>query len=464
MSSGGKIRKPDYNNYYESFSSWWDISRAIVEDYSNDGFDYQRVQNENGNDKPTDGQLVTYRMKTNGNRYLVPSESYFEFRFNLTQSNGADLPVDDGADGPYFYVYDGGNCFYISRASYFIGEREVERRDYCDIAEIVDRLLNSPKTKQNKADWRPDTGKRVDILAEESFNHDKIQFNKGAFKKLLKDVDNNRTPSEPYNLRIALTDLFNLHNYYPIAWRGQEHQIRLQLKNPSEGSVVHTNSPTTAHVNIQRLILWSATVRPSANRQSELLAMTGDDSKQLMQWEAMNVFQKNFGSPGTTAINWRITDASTRVQRVVIMCQNSDQSSDQTINSHVVPFTRRVTNAYINYNGVKVPQIDLTSDNGVQYNRFYKEYLRCAGYGRNSTDSAYLTYEEFVDAYALICFDLSQLDKQVDSFGALSTLDLTASFEGAGDIILTACVFQDRAAYLQNGRDAMMIESVQGLN
>lgn len=459
MSSGGKVRKPNYDNFMETYSSWWDINRAIIEDNSNDGFDYSRVQSDNGGDVPTQDNL-TFRMQTQGNRYLVPAESYFEMEFDIVRINGAAYT----ALNDQFITYDGGNQFLFSQISYYIGEREVERKTQADVAEVLKKLLNSPYTKQNKSNFRIETGTAADTLNAASATVQGSVFNKAVYHKFNRK-NNPKVADLKHKIRIPLKEMFEIHEYYPIAWYGQEHQIRIQLHPRNAGNVLHRGTPApdeNGKVKIEKLVLWNATVRPSESMSKQLLEMRNDEKEHLMQWEACNIFQKNFSSP--TDINWRITDASTRVQRVVIMIRKQTALSTQkSVNSHIVPSAHRPTSAYLTYNGHKIPQIDFSTDANTTYIRLYHEYLRCAGKGKNSMDSVALTYDEFVNNYCLICFDLSQLSKEMQSFGSLATLDFSGSFNGAGDVVVTAAVFQDRYMTTVLGKSAQLVNNVRGL-
>lgn len=461
MSSGGKVKKPNYSNFMESYSSWWDINRAVVEDYSNDSFDYQRIQSDNGGDSPTQSNL-TYRLQTQGNRYLVPSESYLEFDFNIK----SDTAGENLANGDYF-VYDGGSQFFFSEISYFIGEREVERKNYADVVEIVKRLINTPYTKQNKNNFRVQTGTAPNTFNANTLDITNTAYNKAIAKKVKGSVASLNT-TQRHRIRISLKDMFEIHEYYPIAWYGQEHQLRIQLKPNNSNDIIFSGAITAAvtsvKIELNKLVLWGATVRPSSEMESKLLSMRGTNSKQLLQWEACNAYQKTF--PKDQRVNWRITDASTRVQRVILMARDNAHTISQSNNSHHVSATvRPKSGIHLLYNGQKVPQIDLNNDDGNSYIRLYHEYLRCAGKGLNSMENAPLTYDEFVDNYCLICFDLSQISKDIQSFGSLATLDFSGQFNNSGgDINLTACVFQDRFMEVENGKDAQIIQDVRGIN
>lgn len=465
---GGAIRKPKYSNnsnfhgkmdvdnVSQGFSSWYDLNRAVIEDNSNDGMEYYKVQADNSPDKPDDTFLV-YRMKTQSNYRLVPSESFLDLQFHL-ESTGVALVADD------LVVHDGDSCFLFNEISYHIGEREVERKRNADIASIVNKLINNPYSKQNKSKFRIDTGEDYAGILSPTANVTDIghkDYNKSFDKKHRADA------TKTYRYQIKLSELFALHEYWPVSYDGQEHQVKIQLKPLTSNSLILRNTAAKASkVVLDKLVLWEATVRPSEFMKQRLLEMKqtqpGEPPNELyFQWEAPNVITQTFNSKSN--IQWRISEAATRVQRVVIFYRNPANISAQDKNSHICRTTNKLSSTYLIYNGNKLPQIDFDTVNGTDYSRLYNEYLKVSGYGPNSMDNCPLTYEEFVNAYPVICFDLRQLSADVLSFGSMATLDFSANFTSSVDVEFTACVYQDRAMTIVNSPDAMMAKDVSGL-
>lgn len=465
MPKGGRIQQTNYGSFgiVDGMSSWYDLEMQTVIDNSNERLHYAKINADQatGDKPPTNGAEIVYRMPAQQDLHNLLPEAFFIFQKNITSSGVAY------ADGAVNITFAGTPLTDINEVQLLVNNEKVERIEYANLHSLIKYVFERNNTKQDKAFFRPSSGSAPHTFSANTTSLAAEEYNKSIDMKL-KHGDGNKNALKYYAYPIYLKDLFPFVEQHPVIIPGSEVQIRIKLLRNDNVSLFKQTGVTDGQTNINKLVLWAPRVKPSDSMNEKILKMLASNKKMDVAWEGVDIVNTTDFSTANR-VNWRVHNDATRVQRIVFMVRDDGQLANQDENAYLTSSRAKPQSAYILYNGERLPQLDLERDENGDYVRMYKEYLRCARKGPTSLDSVPLSYEQFVNGYTLLCFDLSQMNEDVMSFTNHAHIDFVAKFDdGAGaapnpavNLNITAFVYYDKWATINYGDGSMRITDVR---
>ena len=463
MSKGGRIKQSNYKNFeivetkfngvVEGMSSWYDLDMTTIIDNSNERLHYSKINADQatGDTPPTNGAEIIYRAPAQHELHNLLPEAFFILGKNITSSGVAY------ANGGINITFAGTPLNDISEVQLLVNNEKVERIEYANLYSLIKYIFERNNTKQDKAFFRPENGSAPHTFNANTTTLVAEEFNKSIDLKL-KHGNGVKNALKHYNYPIYLKDLFPFVEQHPVIIPGSEIQVRIKLLRNDNISLFRGTGVLDGVTNINKLVLWMPRVKPSSAMNERILSKLAKEQNVDVAWEGVDIVNTTeFNSART--VNWRVHNDATRVQRVVFFVRDNEQLASQEENAYLTSNKAKPVSAYILYNGERLPQLDLERDNNGDYVRMYKEYLRCARKGPTSIDSVPLSYEQFVNGYTLLCFDLSQINEDVMSFNTRAHIDFVAKFaaDPAVNLDITAFIWYDKWATVRYGSGSMRI-------
>lgn len=258
-----------------------------------------------------------------------------------------------------------------------------------------------------------------------------------------------------YSFRIPLRKLFSYFDYNRIIHKGVEHKFKLYV-NEQNRMLFRSNQGVDrdGRLLFTYMALWVPLVEPSKMYKELLSKQMSQGTHTTLGWNKFtyHVYDNALPIGSSSPLRWTVPVSEARPKKVYLFLQRADALTSQLVNSMIFPM-QSISKAWIKYNGKIFPEYtfdfnDISVINrdavGVppaptpnvvgfpdnkSFLRVYEEFLRLSN-KQFGTIPPSITYDEFVNLYAIICFDLSRVDEdKVFNSMSKAQLDIEVQFD-----------------------------------
>jgi len=219
----------------------------------------------------------------------------------------------------------------------------------------------------------------------------------------------------------------------------------------------------TAQIQIQRVRMWIARVRPSFDALAKVEKQIA--AKPVVEHKYDNV--KLYTLNKTTAAgeqNWQLVHKSSRPTRVIVGFQFANRNTLEELNPLEFDLLGAVGASVINrvelrMNGKQVPNI--VYDPSYDHARIVQELYRLGGADVDASTSSCITYDNWKLLYPLFGFDLSQQEGAAYESRSTAVLDLIWNLSSAANSAynVVALVFSEGSAYFDHSSGVSTIKT-----
>jgi hypothetical protein len=275
-------------------------------------------------------------------------------------------------------------------------------------------------------------------------------YNKGLATRIGKMRPNpTGTYAKQYSVRIPLRRLFKYFDFNRFLMKGIEHKFKLYVNE--QNRMMFRTADGANHdgrLMFTYMCLWIPKITIAKKFNDQLTQQMSQGMSKSIGWNKYSYHLRDLPIARTERnVKWTIPISESKPRKVYAFIQRADAATSQLINTMIFP-AQPVSKAFVRFNGNVIPEYtyDLVSlasvnqdvpatANAVNFPhdrsflRLYEEFLR-VGNKQFSTLPPCITYEEFVQLYFIMVFDLSKIDEDKVYTGITkANLDLDISFD-----------------------------------
>lgn len=365
----------------------------------------------------------------NQDEFLLPSRSYIYIEGSLKKEDGSEFEKDQPGTGTgagkelYINLINNGIMYLFSRVDYQLGNENIEGYSNPGQASTMKGLLTYPSNYSEGMNfmWAPDKCEKICP-----------KFNNLGFMERHNYLFKNSSGN--FSVAIPLNHIFGFCENYDKVIYGVKHQLTLRRKEYDSDVILKSpdkNDDGIYKVPDGKIILSKIAWRvPHATLTDKYMIKLSNDilNKVVLnvnflnrQCESVEVNQ------GQKQFDWRLNvTAGSEKPRFIILAFQESKDDNQIMNPAVFDHCN-ITNAFVQLNSERYPEMDLQLDfNENYYTTAYKmltDYFNHVLHKENCS----ITLTEYRNLYPLLVFDVSRQSEKLKN--SVTDIKITAAFK-----------------------------------
>ena len=442
--------------------TYWDISEPTYKRaVGTDSASFIKVYQQSGFQPSLQQENWHFRL-SDLNSYYLPSQSFFEFSFNIedlaaepTEATRNIIIPNDLRTMFKYAQLELNNVTVESNNTNYQFFANIDRswwsRQYYETAgSIIGSIL--PNTMWDNPSYLPQLARQNSALTNfegtgvQVYNGDVARtqsYMKHKFMACSKTVEGLEI-LKTCNMRVAMCDLFQFYRFYTKVHKGVDMSVRFTCNNDATFITDRTRNVVRENVGATQfrknwvnsgIVWWCKTVKPSPRVEASLSSMLQKGVEILCPFESVKTY---LFQPGVGGNSYRVVNESSRPVKMICGFQRKT-CLNTTDDISVLQMPKGITAFTAFVNGTKVPEVDIkirvnidppppqgynpvTELPDIDFSEIYQRYLEMCGtftgnqYKENySRGAGAYGYQEWCSVCPHISFDLS-----TNAIGAIS--------------------------------------------
>lgn len=420
-------------------------------------FEYQEYEPYTGVDlnTPSDIRISVQ----NQDEFLLPSRSYVYIEGSLKKEDGSSFEKDQPGTGTgagkelYINLINNGIMYLFSRVEYQLGNKSMEEYPNPGQASTMKGFLTYPLNYSEGMNfmWVPD---KCDKVCPKINNSGFMERHNYLFKN----------SSGNFSVAIPLSHIFGFCENYDKVIYGIKHQLTLRRKEDDNDAILKSldkDADGIYKVPDGKIILSRIVWRiPHVTLTDEYSLKLYKDIQNKVtlninflnrQCESIEVNQ------GQQQFDWRLNvTAGTEKPRFIILAFQETSGDNQIMNRGIFNHCN-ITNAFIQLNSERYPEMDLRLDFNENY--YTTAYKMLSDYSNHVLNKEHCSISliEYRNLYPLLVFDVSRQSERLKN--SVTDIKIRATFKKniSKPTKAYALILSDRFVKLQSDGNKMNI-------